>query len=257
MDKSIGFIGGGRVVRILLEGWAHAGVLHREIAVADPSTAAVDKLRARFGTAVMATDTATAARQDIVVLAAPPPAMAEALAAVRGRLKPDAIVVSLAPKFTLARVAEGLGGFGRVARVIPNAPSVIGAGYNPVAFGVGLEAAARAELRTLLAPLGELPEVAEEKLEAYAVLTAMGPTYFWFQLQALRECAVSFGLSEAEVAPAMKRMVGGAARTLFESGLAPDEVMDLTPSKPLAEMEPHVTELYRTRLPAMLQKIHP
>ena len=85
----------------------------------------------------------------------------------------------------------------------------------------------------------------------------MGPTYFWFQLQALRECAVSFGLSEAEVAPAMKRMVGGAARTLFESGLAPDEVMDLTPSKPLAEMEPHVTELYRTRLPAMLQKIHP
>ena len=50
----------------------------------------------------------------------------------------------------------------------------------------------------------------------------------------------------------MKRMVCGAARTLLESGLPPAEVMDLIPVKPLAEMEPQVIEMYRTRLPALL-----
>ena len=33
--------------------------------------------------------------------------------------------------------------------------------------------------------------------------------------------------------------------------------MDLIPVKPLAEMEGQVNELYRTRLPALYQKIKP
>ncbi len=99
--------------------------------------------------------------------------------------------------------------------------------------------------------------MAEEKLEAYAVLSAMSPTFLWFQLQALREVAGGCGLTEAEIAPALKRMVCGATRTLLASGLAPTEVMDLIPVKPLAEMETQVTELYRTRLPALYQKIKP
>ena len=47
------------------------------------------------------------------------------------------------------------------------------------------------------------------------------------------------------------------ARTLLESGLSSAEVMDLIPVKPLAEMEPQVAEMYRTRLPALFQKIKP
>jgi pyrroline-5-carboxylate reductase len=157
----------------------------------------------------------------------------------------------------VAKLTELLGGFARLARVIPNAPSLVNFGFNPVAFGAALTTADKAELTALLSPLGECPEVAEGKLEAYAVLTAMGPTYLWFQLQALREAAVGFGLSEAEITPALKRMVCGAARTLLESGLSPSEVVDLIPVKPLAEMEPQVAEMYRTRLPAIHQKIKP
>jgi len=186
-----------------------------------------------------------------------PPVMADTVTAVKGAVKPDALLVSLAPKFTFAKLSGLLGGFARIARVIPNAPSVMGLGFNPVAFAPAFSADDRAEVIALLAPLGECPEVAEEKLEGYAVLSAMGPTYLWFQLQALREVAAGFGLSEAEVAPAMKRMVCGGTRTLLESGLTPGEVMDLIPVKPLAEMEAQVSEMYRTRLPAIYQKIKP
>ena len=88
-------------------------------------------------------------------------------------------------------------------------------------------------------------------------LARMGATYLWFQLQALREVAVGFGLTDADIAPALQRTVCGATRTLLESGLSPTEVMDLIPVKPLAEMEAQATELYRTRLPALYQKIKP
>jgi pyrroline-5-carboxylate reductase len=256
-NKTIGFIGGGRITRIFLEGWQRAGQLPGQVVVSDCNAETLAKLKSRFPTVETSAQSAAAASQDIVILAVHPPVMAEVAAAIKGSLKPGALVVSLAPKFTVAKLSELLGGFARLARVIPNAPSVVNFGFNPVAFGAALTVADKADLSGLLSPLGECPEVAEEKLEAYAVLSAQGPTFLWFQLQALREVVAGFGLSEAEIAPALKRMVCGAARTLLESGLTPAEVMELIPVKPLADMEAQVTEMYRTRLPAIYQKIKP
>jgi pyrroline-5-carboxylate reductase len=255
--KTIGFVGGGRVTRIFLEGWQRAGQLPGKIVVSDCNAETLAKLKARFPAIETSALSKAAAAQDIVFLAVHPPVLAEVVAAINGALQPGALLVSLAPKFTMAKLTELLGGFARLARAIPNAPSVLNLGFNPVAFAPALLAADKAEITALLKPLGECPEVAEAKLEGYALLTGMGPTYLWFQLQALREVAGGFGLSEAEIAPALKRMVCGATRTLLESGLSPAEVMDLIPVKPLAEMEAQVAELYRTRLPALYQKIKP
>ncbi len=56
-----------------------------------------------------------AASQDIIIfLAVHPPVLAEVAAAVKGGLKPAAVVVSLAPKFTIARLRERLGGCARI-----------------------------------------------------------------------------------------------------------------------------------------------
>ncbi|MBK9140784.1 MAG: NAD(P)-binding domain-containing protein [Verrucomicrobia bacterium] len=253
--KTIGFIGGGRITRIFLEGWQRAQKLPARIVVSDCNTDALAKIKAHWPSVETTSASTVAAGRDIVFLAVHPPVVADVCEAIKGSVKPDAIVVSLAPKFTLTRLTALLGGFVRLARVIPNAPSIIGAGYNPVSCAPALTASDRSGLRSLLEPLGDFPEVPEEKLEAYAVLTAMGPTYLWFQLQVLRELAAGFGLSDAEITPALKRMVCGGARTLLESGLTPAEVMDLIPVKPLAEMESQVTEMYRTRLPALYQKI--
>lgn len=256
-NKTIGFIGGGRITRIFLEGWQRAGQLPASVVVSDCNAETLAKLKARFPGVEAVAQTAVAAAQDIVILAVHPPVMAEVVAGIKSSIKPGALVVSLAPKFTVAKLAELLGGFARLARVIPNAPSVVNFGFNPVVFGAALTAADKSDVTALLAPLGECPEVVELKLEGYALLTGMGPTYLWFQLQALREVAAGFGLSDAEIAPALKRMVCGGTRTLLESGLTSAEVMDLIPVKPLAEMEAQVTELYRTRLPALYQKIKP
>lgn len=255
--STIGFVGGGRITRIFLEGWKRAGKSPANVIVSDSNAEVLSTLKSRFPEIQTTSNNTSAASQDLVFLAVHPPLIMEVVAGIRDHLKSSAIMVSLAPKFTIAKLSELLGGFSRLVRVIPNAPSIIGSGFNPHAFGPALSIAEKSRIDDLLAPLGECPEVAEVKLEAYAVLTAMGPTYLWFQMQNLRELAVEFGLDEDEVIPALKGMVNGAARTLLESALSPEEVRDLIPVKPLAEMEPQVTETYRTCLPTIYQKICP
>ncbi len=74
-----------------------------------------------------------------------------------------------------------------------------------------------------------MPEISDSKIEAYAVISAMGHTYFNFQLQKLKELAVSFGMDEDEASKAITYMFWGTTETLFNSGLSYSEVADLVP----------------------------
>lgn len=257
-NKTIGFIGGGRITRIFLQGWKRGGVLPAKIVVSDCNAETLAKLKAQFPSIETASgNSAAAASQDIVFLAVHPPVMAEVATGIKGSLKPGALVVSLAPKFTLAKITELLGGFARLARVIPNAPSVVNFGFNPVAFGAALTAADKAEVTALLSPLGDCPEVAEEKLQTYALFTARGPTYFWFQFYELRRFAETSGLTSEEAQRGLEAMVAGALKTMTAAGLGREEVMDLIPVKAPSEMEAPVTEVFRKQLPSILEQIKP
>jgi pyrroline-5-carboxylate reductase len=101
----------------------------------------------------------------------------------------------------------------------------------------------------------ELPKKKEDKLEAYAVVVAMGPTYLWFQWHELRNLAESFGMSAKEAETSVAEMVAGAVKTLVGSGMSADEVMDLIPVKPLGEEEANIKAIYRARLEPLYKKL--
>jgi pyrroline-5-carboxylate reductase len=251
----VGFVGGGRVARVLVGGWRHAGGLSIEVLVNEPDDAAFARL-AESCPEVRRSSLNDVAAADVIFLALHPPVLASVLPAMRPCLDAQAIVISLAPKISLNTLTAGLG-TARVVRMIPNAPSIIGRGFNPVAFAGALDARARQNVSTLFAPWGAWPEVEEEDLEAYAILTGMGPTYFWFQWQVLREVAGQMGMSADRADDALRHMLDGALATLCLSGLPPAGVMDLIPVRPLEAIEPSVTAAYREMLPALFARIRP
>ena len=254
--KSMGFIGGGRITRIFLEALNRKRMLPATVVVSDASAEVLQKLKARFPKVVISQgDNAKPAAQDIVFLALHPPAIGGGMEEIKASLKPGAVLVSLAPKFSIKALSEGLGGFNRIVRMIPNAPSIVNEGYNPVAFGSGITKSEKEDLSRLFKKLGDCPEVDEEKLEAYAIITAMGPTYLWFQLFELLELGKSFGLTDKQAWKGIRKMLKGALETVDESGLTPDEVMDLIPVKPLGEDEAMIRNAYRTKLTGLYQKL--
>lgn len=258
MATSVGFIGGGRIARVILEGWTRAAFWPERVVVSDTEPRALEALRAACPeTLAVLGDNLPPAGQDVVFLALHPPALKTVLGELRGRVSPASVVVSLAPKLTIAEISAALGGVPRIARVIPNAPSIVGAGFNPVCFAPALSATDRGALTGLLAPLGAFPEVAEHDLEAYALLTGMGPTYLWFQLYELLTLSEEFGLEPAAAARALDEMSKGALRTMTESHRSAAEVMDLVPVRPLAEEEEGWKAAYRTRLRAIFDRIRP
>lgn len=252
---TMGFIGGGRVTRIILEGLRKKDCLPGEVAVCDSNADALAKLKSQFPGIDVRQDSEAPAAMDVVFVSLHPPMVGAALGDIKGRLKSTSVLISLAPKVAIAQLSAGLGGFNRIVRMIPNAPSIIGKGYNPLAFSSAFTKEEKKSLMRLLKPLGDCPEVEESKLEAYAILSAMGPTYFWFQLNELQKLGASFGLTAGETDKALSRMMKGATKTLFESEMSFEEVADLIPVKPIGEEEANIRNLYKNKLEGLYQKL--
>ncbi len=255
-EKTIGFIGGGRVTRIILEGFKRKNLSFKEVVVSDINPEALKHLKAKFLDITVAPDNnPLPASGDIVFMALHPPAVLPALDEIKSSLKQEAVLISLAPKIAISKISERLEGFKKIVRMIPNACSIINCGYNSIAYSPSLDESERKHLMKILAILGDCPEVDEDKLEAYAILAAMGPTYLWFQLYELEKIGTSFGLTAQEVRSAVARMAEGAARTMVESDLTPEDVMDLIPVKPLEEEEETIKSLYRSKLEGLYKKL--
>ncbi|HLO57494.1 MAG TPA: NAD(P)-binding domain-containing protein [Bacteroidales bacterium] len=256
--KTIAFIGGGRITKIILQAFANKNLKFERIFVYDPVEETLGKLKNCFTDIEISHESLYPAfTPDVLFLAVHPPVMAETLQKIKPSLKPETILISLAPKVTIAKMTEILGGFSTIARVNPSATSYINDGINPVAFGPGMNEKARKQTLELLGNLGQVPVVSEDKIEAYALISAMGSTYFWFQIQELKRLALKFGMEETEANQTISEMLKGSAATLFNSGLTPAEVMDLVPVKPLAEYEEPIKSYYDSKLSAIYEKIKP
>lgn len=246
-EKGVGFVGSGRIARIMMGGWSRAERVPPLIVVSDADETAIARLRRSHPQVETAGhDNRVPASQEVVILSVPPTAIEQVAPQIAPALRPNAIVVSPVPKLPISRLSQLLGGFDRIARVIPNAPSIVCAGYNPLAFSSSLGEADRQAVTELWSPLGDCPVVPEEVLNAYIVLTARGPAYFWFQFYELLRLAQSAGLTREQACDGLQKMLAGAVCTMSQSGLGEEAVKDLIPMNPLGPAECTVTELYRS-----------
>jgi len=249
----VSFVGGGRVTRFLLEGWRRADALPGQVLVCDPDQAVLGKLRSDYAE-VRASNLSGVAQGDLIILAVHPPDLKTVLGEMKGTVSASSLVLSLVPKVTIAAIQSALE-VRQVVRMIPNAPSAIGRGYNPVAFAEDVNSIAERKLKGLFNPWGESPVVSERDLEAYAIVSAMGPTYMWFQWQILRDLAASFSLSREAADKALLATIAGSAELLLAHGGDPEQVMDMIPVKPMQADEEIIRTAYSTRLTALYEKL--
>jgi len=256
MKQSVGFIGGGRITKILLQAFSNKNVKFSKVVVTDTNNDVTIKLKDLYPF-IQVENTAVAASQDIVFISLHPPVIMETLELIKKVVRSDATVISLAPKISITKISSKLEQVKNILRLIPNATSYINDGYNPVCFSSGFNMGQKDSILDLLKNLGHTFEVVEEKLESYAIVSAMLPTYFWFQWNYLEEIGVMTGLTKSESEEAVHQTLLAALNLMYDSELTPQEVIDLIPVKPIGEHESQISEIYKTKLIGLFEKIKP
>lgn len=252
--KSIGFIGGGRITRVFLQGFKNKSIEFPSITVCDTNLETLDKLKKQFPKIHTTDSCESTAKQDVVFIALHPPVIGETLTKLKGIIDQNTLFISLAPKFTMQKLSEILG-TKRIVRMIPNATSFANIGYNPICFFNEIDKTEQESILEVFSVLGKNIETEEVKLEAYAIASAMLPTYFWFQWKEMEHISQEMGLTKEESRETVYETLKASIELMYNSHLSYDEVSDLIPVKPIGENEAEIKEILHSKLLALYKKI--
>jgi pyrroline-5-carboxylate reductase len=212
-------VGCGKMGGAMLQGWLERGSA-RHFVIVEPGPGAASfagrpEVRSLRDGAELAGDL----RPAVVVLAVKPQMMNDAIRHYGRFAESGAVFLSIAAGKTLGYFARHLGAEAAIVRAMPNTPAAIGRGIT-VACPNGRASAAQIALcDRLLAAVGEVGWVDDERLiDAVTGVSGSGPAYVFLLIECLAKAGVAAGLSEELATRLARATVSGAGELARLSG---------------------------------------
>mgnify|MGYP000646358798 CR=1 FL=1 len=238
------FLGAGKMATAIAGGIVKAEVFQKaELAAFDVSPKAADEFEQKTGVRCYwggadsllfrgkdgAEECGGALRKiveqaDAVLLAVKPQVLASALEPLAGCLagKP---VISIVAGVPIDRLA-GLTGSGRIVRVMPNTPALVGEGAAGYSLAPEAQAADGELANRILSAVGVAMQVDEKYLTAVTALSGSGPAYVFEFIRALSDGGVAEGLPRDVATKLAIQTVLGSAAMAKETGIHPAILKD-------------------------------
>jgi len=194
----ISFIGGGPMATALITGLKNTGDRRLSIQVCTPSGEARARLREKLHVETHYDLVAATEEADVIVLAVKPQIMPEVLEKMRGLVRPEQLVLSVAAGKTVASIAAHLGTAQAIVRAMPNTPALTGHGITGIFAGSECQPHHVEQAETILSATGEVVWINDESLmDVVTAISGSGPAYFFLMIEALAAAGEKLGLSAA------------------------------------------------------------
>jgi pyrroline-5-carboxylate reductase len=202
-----------------------------DIAVSDISASRRDYLEKQYGIIVTENNRIAVKVKDLIVLAVKPQNIPEVLADLKGHLKSNQLVLSIAAGVSINTISQGLGHDG-IVRAMPNTPARIGFGMSGWTATAAVTPSQKKQARAVLAAMGREIYFDDEKyLDMVTAISGSGPAYFYLFAGSLINAAVNIGLSPPDAERLVRQTMLGSAQLLLKSGKSPAALRRAVTSK--------------------------
>ncbi|MDO8506849.1 MAG: pyrroline-5-carboxylate reductase [Candidatus Limnocylindria bacterium] len=210
--KRIAFLGGGTMAEAMIRGVLEKHLVPpSHVLVTGPRRERRAELAKRFGVKALASNAEAASAAHVVVLSVKPQVLATVLRELRGKLRPEQLVISIVAGAPLAVLRDGLD-HAAIVRAMPNTPAQIGMGMTAWTATDAVDREQRDRAKAILGALGEELEVEEEgQVDMATALSGTGPTYVFLLMEALVDAGVHLGFSRRVAEELVLRTVEGSA----------------------------------------------
>lgn len=210
-------VGCGKMGGALLSGWLTGVAAPRPIHVVEPHAASITPYRGRrevYPHLALHTVPAEFAPA-VVVFATKPQGMETIVPAYRRFVGGDTVVLSIAAGRTIGFLATHLGGDAAIVRAMPNTPAAIGRGISVAVADPRVTAAQRGLCDALLAAVGEVGWVDDERLiDPVTAVSGSGPAYVFLLVECMADAGVDAGLPPDLAMRLARATVSGAGELL-------------------------------------------
>jgi len=193
-ESKITFIGPGVMAEAMIVGLLRKKLAKPEaITVAGPNADRLEFLGQKYQIHGASDNATAAADADIIILSVKPQRLDRVLDGLRGKFKPDALVLSIVAGASIDKISGGLK-HKCIVRSMPNTPAQIGEGITVWTAAPKVLAEQREMARQILGALGEEIFVEEENyLDMATALSGTGPAYVFLFMEAMVDAGVHLG----------------------------------------------------------------
>ena len=223
----IGFIGMGNMGFAILQGLLK---LYRpeDLLFTDVNQERMETVKKQTGVDFVESNAECANQSRIVVLAVKPQYYDAVLKNIKYAVKPEQIVISIAPGITIDSLVKKLGDGKRIVRAMPNTPALLGEGMTGVTYDRGLfTEEEEQEIRAFFQSFGRMEYVEERLMGAVVCASGSSPAYVYMSIEALADSAVRYGLPRDKAYEFAAQTVKGAAEMVLQTGKHPGELKDM------------------------------
>jgi len=220
--------GMGNIGRILATRLRAVGIPGGQISICDSDPVRAEATAREFAAQPIVLSASTACAADVILLATPPKAISGILRQLAPKLTQNQVVVSFAAALPLSKLEMLLPGKA-VVRVMPNAPSLVGNGMNPVVYGASVTDHARTQVKFVLDALGKSVEVADDLMNWYVGLSGAAMRSLLPALQGLTKAGEEAGLSHPDARHLAAEVMLGTAALVLKTDLTFEQIKALTP----------------------------
>jgi len=188
------------------------------------------ELRERYHVEVTTDNRAAGRDRDVVVLSVKPQVIPRVLPELKGVIRPEALVLSIAAGTRISALVKGLD-HRVIVRAMPNTPAQIGQGMTVWTATPEADEMARARARRILAALGEELYVEEESyLDMATALSGTGPAYVFLFMEALIDAGVHLGFSRRVAEQLVVQTMAGSVALVRALAQHPVELRNMVTS---------------------------
>lgn len=224
----LGFIGTGNMATAMMGGILANGLAKAdEVIGADPSEAGRNRVQEKYGIHVTDDNKTAAGQADILVLSVKPQFYADVIQEVKDLVRPEQLIITIAPGKTLAWLAEQFGKDVKIVRTMPNTPAMVGEGMTAATPN---EHVTKEELDyacKILSAFGKVEVVTEHMMDAVVAVSGSSPAYVFIFIEAMADAAVAEGMPRAQAYKFAAQSVLGSAKLMLETGKHPGELKDM------------------------------
>lgn len=232
--RTIGFIGAGNMPRSIIGGMIKGGFPANQVIASNPSTPKLDALATDFGVQVTQDNSEVVRQAEVVVLAVKPQLMQEVCTALQQSAPEvsERLVVSIAAGVLTERFHQYFGQQTRVIRVMPNTPSLVGAGVAGLYADQQVSQADKDFVTQVFTYTGTTIWLADEaQIDVLGGVAGSGPAYFFEFMRSLQVAAEDLGMAPAQARAMVQQTALGAASMAIDSQLELGELRDQVMSK--------------------------
>lgn len=221
-----GFIGMGNMGFAIMKGLLKT-VSPEQLTYSARNREKMEDVSARTGVAFAESNRACAASSRYLVLAVKPQQFDQVIGEIRDVMKPDQVIISIAPGISTSDLAGKFGGTCRIVRAMPNTPALVGEGMTGVCYDAAqFSGEEQQTIQGLFESFGKMVLVEEKLMDAVVCASGSSPAYVYMFIEALADSVVKYGLPRAAAYEMVAQTVLGSAKMVLETGEHPGRLKD-------------------------------